>query len=67
MYSIIRNLWKEAIPKNGWGKIPKENHLDPADDIKRIRHYRNFICHSDDSGIDTDVFNFSCLDLSRVI
>lgn len=67
MYSIIRNLWKGAIPQNGWGKDPMGNHIETADDIERIRHYRNFICHSDDSGIDTNVFNFSCLDLSRVI
>lgn len=67
MYLIIRNLWEGAIPQNGWGKIPKENHVDTADDIERIRHYRNLFYHSDDSGIDTNVFNFSCLDLFRAI
>lgn len=67
MYLLIRNLWIEKPPKKGWGRNPGENDIDRADDIERIRHYRNFICHSDDSGIDTNVFNFSCLDLSRVI
>lgn len=67
MYSIIRYLWRGAKPENGWGKDPMENHIKTADDIERIRLYRNNICHSDASGIDTDAFNFSCLDLFRVI
>lgn len=67
MYSIIRNLWKGAIPQNGWGKDPMGNHIEPADDIERIRQYRNLVCHCNDKGIDTNVFNFSCLDLSKVI
>lgn len=67
MYLIIRNLWEGAIPQNGWGKVPMENHIETADDIERIHHYRNLFYNSNDSGIDTNVFNFSCLDLSRVI
>lgn len=67
MCLIIRNLWEGAIPHNRWGKVPMENHIEIADDIERIRHYRNLFYHSDDSGIDTNLFNFSCLDLFRVI
>lgn len=66
MYSIIRNLWRGKKPQNGWGKDPMNNHIETADDIERIRHYRNMICHSDASGIDINLFNFSCLDLFRV-
>lgn len=67
MYSLIRNLWKEKAPKNGWGSYPGENDIDRADDIERIRHYSNCICHSDASGVDIKTFNFSYLDLFRVI
>lgn len=66
MYLIIRNLWKGAKPQNGWGENPMGNHIETADDIERIRHYKNLVCHFD-SGIDTYVFNSSCLDLFRVI
>lgn len=67
MYSLIRNLWKEKAPKNGWGRNPGENDIDRADDIERIRHFSNCICHSDASGVDITTVNFSCLDLFRVI
>lgn len=66
MYLLIKSLWKDA-PINGWGKSPTENDTQPADDIERIRRYRNIICHSDASGMDINTFNFSCLDLFRVI
>lgn len=67
MYLFIRNLWREKPPKNGWGKYPMENDIGRADDIERIRHYSNCICHSDASGMDVRTFNVSCLDLFRVI
>lgn len=67
LYLLIQNLWTESAPKNGWGKNPTENDIDPADDIERIRFYRNSICHSDASGMDINTFNFSCLDLFMVI
>lgn len=67
LYLLIQNLWTERAPKNGWGKNPTENDIDPADDIERIRCYRNSICHSDASGMDIKTFNFSCLDLFMAI
>lgn len=67
MYVLIRKLWKEQKPKQGWGKDPTEEDEDRADDIERIRRYRNIICHSDALGMDIKTFNFSCLDLFRVI
>lgn len=67
MYSLIRKLWIEKPPKKGWGRNPGENDIDRADDIERIRHYSNCFCHSDASGVDIKTFNFSYLDLFRVI
>lgn len=67
MYSLIRNCWIKPEPHNGWGKDPMEHYIEPADDIERIRHYRNLICHSDASEMDINAFNSSCLDLFGVI
>lgn len=66
MYLILkRNVVPK--PKNGWGKLPGDNNIGLADDIERIHHYRNLVCHSDASGIETVDFNKSVLDLVGVI
>lgn len=67
MYTVIKMSKKNENPNNGWGNLPKENHIDPLDDIERIHYYRNIIAHSDASGMDTNTFNLSSLDLFRVI
>lgn len=69
MYTVIKVMKKKKNekPENGWGNLPKENHIETLDDIERIHCYRNLIAHSDASGIDTNTFNLSSLDLFRVI
>lgn len=70
MYWIIKeSLEREnrTKPHNGWGELPEKSYTNEADDIERIRHYRNIICHRNASGIDTNEFNKSCLDLFGVI
>lgn len=66
MYAIIKEEKTFTIPKNGWGKRPKESDIDVADDIERIHYYRNRICHSDASNMKTSTFNESVLDLLGV-
>lgn len=66
MYAILREEKTFTIPKNGWGKRPKESDIDEADDIERIRYYRNLICHLDASNMETSTFNESVLDLLGV-
>lgn len=72
MYSVIKLKEKmkkegEEKPQNGWGHFPKEEYIKKLDDIERIHYYRNLISHSDASGLDTNAFNLSCLDLFGVI
>lgn len=66
MYSILRNSVVPK-PKNGWGNYPQDNNIELADDIERIRHYRNIICHTDASRMETTEFNKSVLDLVGVM
>lgn len=68
LYTMLRHLVKR--PTNyPWGRddVPKENDTEKPDDIERIRHYRNRVCHSDASEMDTSMFNDSVLDLLGVI
>lgn len=67
MYAILKEEKTFTIPKNGWGKRPKESDIDVADDIERIHYYRNLICHSDASNMKTSTFNESVLDLLGVM
>lgn len=65
---MLRHLVKKPS-KYQWGRadVPKENEIEIPDDIERIRHYRNRVCHSDASEMDTSMFNESVLDLLEVI
>lgn len=66
MYKVIRQAYHQK-PQNGWGNRPGERDICIADDIERIRYCRNRICHTDASGMETNLFNESVLDLFGVI
>lgn len=67
MCAIIRNLNYIAKPTNGWGKEPQKSDITMADDVERIRHYRNSLCHDTSTEMETDVFNNRALELIWVI
>lgn len=67
MCAIIRNLNCITKPTNGWGKEPKKSDITMADDVERIRHYRNSLCHDTSTEMKTDDFNNSALELIWVI
>lgn len=63
MCAMIRNLDYITKPKQGWGKKPKKNDITMADDVERIRRYRNSLCHDTSMEMETDVFNSRALEL----
>lgn len=67
MYAMLRNTIKISPPTRGWGQIPAANDKGKADDIERIRIYRNKISHENSSNMTTKEFNKSALDLIWVI
>lgn len=67
MCAIIRNLNYITKPTNGWGKEPRKSDIRMADDVERIRHYRNSLCHDTSTEMETDVFNNTALELIWVI
>lgn len=64
MYTMYRNL---NLNCRKWGNLPEKNKIEEAHDIERIRHYRNCVCHSDASEMETAQFNSWMLDLLGVI
>lgn len=66
MYSIFRNGINIVPPRKGWGNFPDANDTNMADDIERLRKYRNKISHENSSKMTTVDFNESVLDLIRV-
>lgn len=66
MCAIIRNLDYITEPKQGWGKEPKKNDITMADDVERIRRYRNGLFHDTSMEMETGVFNNRALELISV-
>lgn len=62
MYSLFRNTSNITRPTKGWGQLPGKNDIKPADDIERLRNYRNKICHENSSEMTTKDFNEFVLD-----
>lgn len=67
MYAMFRNTINILPPTRGWGQTPEANDKGKADDIERIRIYRNKISHENSSEMTTNDFNKSALDLIWVI
>ena len=67
LYKLIKNrVTAIPAPTRGWGIQPLPGHLNEADDIERIRYFRNFLAHNAYFEIcDTDFFTH-WNDLSQV-
>lgn len=61
-------MYRKLNPNiQNWNTPLEKNIINQAEDIKRIRHYRNTVCHLDASDIETAEFNTWMLDLLGVI
>lgn len=66
IYAMFRNTINISKPTKGWGQVPDKNDTKTADDIERVRIYRNKISLANSSEMKTDDFNESTLDLISV-
>lgn len=66
MYALSQKCIKLKPPSKGWGGKPSVNDTNTADDIERIRFYRNQICHTYHFEMTTQDFNEDTLDLIGV-
>ncbi|VDI23103.1 Hypothetical predicted protein [Mytilus galloprovincialis] len=69
LYKLIRNTrnHKIAPPTSGWGTEPLPGDRSEADDIERIRFYRNKIAHNADFKISNKQFLKQWEDLSKAV
>lgn len=57
IYRLLRHFSIIRPPTQGWGAIPDIADTKLADDIERIRWYRNQIAHRCDTNIDANEFD----------
>lgn len=52
MTVLLRHFHIKKEPIDGYDKLPVDQEQTPADDLARIKYYRNIIAHSTDGVID---------------
>ncbi|VDI34330.1 Hypothetical predicted protein [Mytilus galloprovincialis] len=57
IYKLLRQLSLISPPTNGWGNRPEIADMKLADDVERIRRYRNNLAHRCNTNIGTDEFD----------
>ncbi|CAC5395395.1 unnamed protein product [Mytilus coruscus] len=69
LYKLIRNTLNHKIapPTRGWGSTPLSGDKYEADDIERIRHYRNKIAHNTEFKISNKQYQNQWNELSQAV
>ncbi|XP_063418377.1 uncharacterized protein LOC134701166 [Mytilus trossulus] len=57
IYKLLRQLSLISPPTNGWGNKPEKADMKLADDVERIRRYRNHLAHRCNTNIGKDEFD----------
>ncbi|VDI40380.1 Hypothetical predicted protein [Mytilus galloprovincialis] len=57
IYKLLRQFSLISSPTKGWGSNPDKIDIKLADDVERIRRYRNQIAHRCDTNIEKDEFD----------
>jgi hypothetical protein len=52
MGCLLRHFIIKKPPASGFDVLPLEHDSTPADDLARIKYYRNYVTHSHDGKID---------------
>lgn len=66
IYKLLRQFSLIHPPSKGWGNVPDELDTKIADDVERIRHFRNQLAHRCNPNIGKDEFD-DYFDKFRVI
>lgn len=51
LYQVIRYFGLLASPKQGWGEKPNSNDRGKADDVERMKNFRNNVIHCPQGGL----------------
>lgn len=66
MTLLLRNFHIKKEPREGYDVLPPDQDQTPADDLARIKYYRNLIAHSKDRKIDDERFKETWTQLYNV-
>lgn len=67
LYKLIRFTCTSLKPKQGWGRKPNDDDVTLADDIERIRMFRNEVAHVDSAEISDMQFELIWNDITLVM
>ncbi|XP_071148090.1 uncharacterized protein [Mytilus edulis] len=67
MTTLLRNLTPMIAPPSGFDRLPAAMETTPAADLARIKYYRNYLAHLDDSKVDINYFKTAWNDVSDAI
>ncbi|XP_062609206.1 uncharacterized protein LOC134270956 isoform X2 [Saccostrea cucullata] len=68
LYKLIQNLCPHLVPTQGWGKQPKATDIKIADDIERLRQFRNgMLGHLESSSIPDALFEARWAEIEDVM
>ena len=55
---LLRNICDLSPPTKGWDSLPRSKDTSTADDIARVKYYRNTVCgHASQASVDDASFN----------
>ena len=54
---LLRNICGFSPPTKGWDSLPRSKDTSTADDIARVKYYRNTVCHASQTSVDDASFN----------
>ena len=67
LYKLVRNTLRISAPTQGWGKEPLVNDTSVADDVERIRKFRNSLAHNEQTLFSESDFQKIWTELSQAI
>ncbi|XP_076082620.1 E3 ubiquitin-protein ligase DZIP3-like [Mytilus galloprovincialis] len=65
--TLLRHLTPMIPPLCGFDRLPSAIETTQAADLARIKHYRNYLAHLEDSKTDTAYFNTAWADITGAI
>ncbi|XP_063411291.1 serine/threonine-protein phosphatase 6 regulatory ankyrin repeat subunit C-like [Mytilus trossulus] len=67
MITLLRNLTNLSEPQKGYDHLPSPTEITTASDLARIKYYRNYLAHLENSTVDNVIFTSAWEDTSQAI
>jgi hypothetical protein len=67
MVALLRNFTNIGHPKKGFDQLPDDGEIKEADDLARLKYYRNYLSHKSETKIDNGLFTTIWKSISEVL